>query len=344
MDNKLFLRGLILYHFDSGFSYHESYKLICKTYGNGCISKITVWRWYNKFKLGSSDLNDINRIGRPLKNTNEEILSVLNQDNSATLSVMADKLNIHPANLYKRLDKMGIVRKKSVIVPYKLDLDKRLNRVVFCEHLIQYNNYYNFLNTLLTCDEKWIFYCNDNGRKFYWLAKGTFPPTQSAQHIHMKKVLMTCWWDKKGIVFLDFLPNKTTVNYVKYKIYIRSMLYNLKFIRPEYFIEGKQLYLLDDNATPHRTPCVKELLEQLNIESIIHPSCSPDLAPSDFYLFRKLNNWLQGQAYSNNNELIEGVKSYLYGQDEAFYSKGIDELRNRWERVVQLNGNYITDS
>jgi transposase len=111
MDTKLFLRGLILYHFDSGFSYDESYKLICKTYGISCISKITVWRWSNKFQLGDSDLNDINQTGRPLKNTDNEILNVLNEDNSATLSVMADKLNIHPANLYKRLDKMGIVRK-----------------------------------------------------------------------------------------------------------------------------------------------------------------------------------------------------------------------------------------
>jgi transposase len=122
------------------------------------------------------------------------------------------------------------------------------------------------------------------------------------------------------------------------------MFYNLKFIRPEYFIEGKQLYLLDDNATPHRTPCVMKLLEQLNIESIIHPSCSPDLAPSDFYLFRKLNNWLNGQDYKDKNQLIEGVKSYLYGQDEDFYSKGIDELRNQWECITQSNGSYIINS
>jgi hypothetical protein len=38
---------------------------------------------------------------------------------------------------------------------------------------------------------------------------------------------------------------------------------------------------------------------------------SPDLAPNDYHLFIYLKNWLRSQNFNNNEELMEGVKTWL---------------------------------
>ncbi len=46
--------------------------------------------------------------------------------------------------------------------------------------------------------------------------------------------------------------------------------------------------LLHDNAAPHTAKVTKETLEALGFRVLPHPPYSPDLAPSDFHLFRSL--------------------------------------------------------
>ena len=51
-------------------------------------------------------------------------------------------------------------------------------------------------------------------------------------------------------------------------------------VRPEY-LAGKQLFLLHDNAPPHKTKKVNESLMKKRISIINHPRYSPDLSPCD---------------------------------------------------------------
>jgi len=50
-----------------------------------------------------------------------------------------------------------------------------------------------------------------------------------------------------------------------------------------------------------------EKLRDLHYELLEHPSYSPDLAPSDFYLFPKLKLFLAGQRFSSNQEATAAV-------------------------------------
>jgi transposase len=51
------------------------------------------------------------------------------------------------------------------------------------------------------------------------------------------------------------------------------------------------------------------MLEHFNWELFDHPPYSPDLAPSNYYLFTYLKNWLGSQCF-DNNELMEGVNKH----------------------------------
>jgi transposase len=69
--------------------------------------------------------------------------------------------------------------------------------------------------------------------------------------------------------------------------------------------------LLHDNARLHTGARTRALLEHFNGEFFYHPPYIPDLAPSDYHLFTYLKNWLGSQRFRNNEELMEGVKTWL---------------------------------
>jgi histone-lysine N-methyltransferase SETMAR len=54
-----------------------------------------------------------------------------------------------------------------------------------------------------------------------------------------------------------------------------------------------------------------EKLRDLHYELLEHPTCSPDLAPSDFCLFPKLKIFLAGLRFSSNQVAITAVERYF---------------------------------
>jgi hypothetical protein len=65
------------------------------------------------------------------------------------------------------------------------------------------------------------------------------------------------------------------------------------------------------NPPPPRANDTNHLLKKYTCELFDHPPYSPELAPSDFHLFRELKAWLGGQRFAANDELQDAVKTYL---------------------------------
>ncbi|GFO36531.1 histone-lysine N-methyltransferase SETMAR [Plakobranchus ocellatus] len=59
-----------------------------------------------------------------------------------------------------------------------------------------------------------------------------------------------------------------------------------------------------DNATPHSANLTQQWLHRYGWEILPHPAHSPDLAPSDFHLFRPLKRYLGGMAFETEDDLI----------------------------------------
>jgi histone-lysine N-methyltransferase SETMAR len=56
-----------------------------------------------------------------------------------------------------------------------------------------------------------------------------------------------------------------------------------------------------------------------------HPAYSPDLAPSDFHLFRLLKEALRGRRFSCD-AVTAAVHQWLRAQPKTFFSVGIKKL------------------
>ena len=74
--------------------------------------------------------------------------------------------------------------------------------------------------------------------------------------------------------------------------------------------------------------------------TISEPPYSPDLAPSDFHLFRELKAWLGGQRFATNNELQDAVKTYLSSLAANFFAEGMEKLVSRYDKCLNRFGDY----
>jgi len=74
----------------------------------------------------------------------------------------------------------------------------------------------------------------------------------------------------------------------RYRLQLIRLSRALREKRPEYDQRHDKVILLHDNARPHVAKVVKKYLETLKWDVLPHPPYSPDIAPSDYWLFRRM--------------------------------------------------------
>jgi len=82
-------------------------------------------------------------------------------------------------------------------------------------------------------------------------------------------------------------------------------------------------------------------LQELKIELLPHPPYSPDLAPSDYWLFADLKKMLAGKKFRSNGEVISETEAYFEAKDKSFYKNGIKILELHCNDCVALDGDYV---
>ena len=155
-----------------------------------------------------------------------------------------------------------------------------------------------------------------------------------------KKVMLSVWWDFKGIVFFELLPDNTTINSEVYCHQLGKLNDALQQKRSE-LINRKGVVFHQNKARPHTSLVTRQKLLQLEWDTMLHPPYSPDLAPSDYYLFRSLQNFLDGKTFTSNEEVKNLLDQFFASKDQKFYERGIMLLPERWQKVLDQNGQYI---
>ena len=74
-----------------------------------------------------------------------------------------------------------------------------------------------------------------------------------------------------------------------------------------------------------------------------HLPYSPDLAPSNYHLFRSFQNHLNGKTFYLNQAVKNELIPFFACEDQTFYESGIMKLTERWQKVIEQNGQYIID-
>ena len=269
------------------------------------------------------------------------IKAIIDSDRHSTTREIAEKLHVSHTCIENRLKQLGYVQKFDTWVPHELKEKHLTQRINSCDLLKKRNENDPFLKRPITGDEKWVVY-NDIKRKRSWSRSREPARTTSKAGIHRKKVLLSVCWDYKGIVHFELLPPNRTINSVVYIEQLTKLNNAVEEKRPE-LTNRKGVVFHHDDARPHAFLVTRQKLLELGWDVLPHPPYSSDLAPSDYFLFRSLQNSLNGKNFNNDGDIKSYLIQFFANKNHKFHERGIMMLAERWQKVIDQNGQHITE-
>jgi histone-lysine N-methyltransferase SETMAR len=135
------------------------------------------------------------------------------------------------------------------------------------------------------------------GHEQIWLQPGGTPPERARHTIQDRKIMVTIAWHPLGFPLIVALPKGGIFNARHYR---DNILEALTQFQPE--DDGRKLIVHADNARDHTAQKCRTLCEENGLRLPSHPPYSPDLAPSDFFLFGYVKEHLKGMAFPSYEE------------------------------------------
>lgn len=222
-----------------------------------------------------------------------------------------------------RLAAMEKIYKKGRWVPYELKERDIERRKAMSEILLAKQKRKDFLHRIVTGGEKWIYFDNPKRRKFI-CDRGKPSTSTPKRNIHSKKLMLCIWWDQKGVMHHELLKRSQTITAELYEQQLILSNNALKNKRPEYAKRHDKM-IFHDNAQPHVGKIVKAL-KALGWDVLPHPPYSPDIAPSDYHLFRSMTHGLSDQHFNNYKEIEKWLNEWIASKDKSFFHHGIQQL------------------
>ena len=100
--------------------------------------------------------------------------------------------------------------------------------------------------------------------------------------------MLCIWWDEVGFIYYELLKPNETITGERYRTKLMRLTRALREKRPQYEQRYEKVILQHNNAQPHAAKPVKTYLETLKWEILPHPPYSPNVAPSNYYLFQSM--------------------------------------------------------
>lgn len=377
-NKQLHFRHCLLFLYDKNptISGNDASKELASVYGEEAPKKWVCSKWLGRFRDGDKGLDDLEdepRSGRPSEIDEDRLRSIVEEDPKTTSRELALLFNCSHVTILNHLHAIGKVgfradfsitaiamesfqvNKLGKWLPHRLTERNKAERVrIATELLDRYRRGDLQLDAILTGDEKWILYANIIRRRS-WVDTGDIAPAVAraggsgsflfispftlASGLHPRKIMLSVWWDSEGIVYWEFLPTGNTINAQVYCEQLDRVAEALKENRPH----REQITLLHDNARPHTANRTLEKLIELEWTVLPHPPYSPDLAPTDFKLFRSLQNGLRGKEFGTMEEISQFVTAFFASKPSGFFVRGFTDLPARWEETVENEGEYSPD-
>ena len=103
------------------------------------------------------------------------------------------------------------------------------------------------------------------------------------------------------------------------------------------------VHLLHDNASSHKCEVVKSFffLASEKMKVLNHPPYSPDLSPSDFFLFPRLKKMLSGNKYTSRSSLGSAIYQCLQQIPKEDYLSAFRDWVKMLQNCVSVKEEYF---
>ncbi|CAF4933789.1 unnamed protein product, partial [Rotaria socialis] len=316
------LRVLLLHDFRLGHKTTEATSNIYSTMSKDALFIRTAQHWFNWFKNDNVELDDLPRAGRPLEVDMDVLKQLAEEDPRLTTRCLAERLGCSHATVETHLRELGKTWKYGVWIPHELSPLQLQHRVDACMKLLTSHRNYQWLHNHITGDEKWVLHVNHT-RKRQWLGAGQTGVSTPKNDLHPKKIMLSVWLGAKGIIHWELLPTGCTIT---------ADLYCKQLDRVAAKLQGKQdkIYFLHDDARPHIAKSTREKLLKLGWITVPHPPYSPDLAPTDYHLYRSPSNRLNEKKFDDEKHLKMDLADFFGQKSQDFYERVNFSLPERW--------------
>jgi histone-lysine N-methyltransferase SETMAR len=332
--NSFEIRVLLRHYWKKGLSARATAAEICKVEGEGTIGKTTAIKWFKRFEDGDFDFEDKPRSGRPCVLDEEDLRAALEDEPSSSTRDLADKLGVAQQTVVNYLHKFDFVHKKPRPDSHELTDAQAIRRVEVCRQLLDNPLDDHFWKRIVTCDEKWFFLVNRDRSKS-WVPRDQNPPPVACQDRFGKKVMLCVWWNVDDVVHFELVPDGRAVNAELYSEQLERV-YNVLRQRYPTFIRRKPALLQHDNGPAHRANLTKKKL-------VLHPAYSPNLAPSDYGLFRSMVHFLRGRRFETFDQVEAACREFFESKEPHWYRDQIRQLAERWRKVIENDGLYFEE-
>lgn len=332
------IRHALLYEFDLSHTPGEAARNLHLVFGDDALSERSCRDWFNRFFSGDRNIEDRPRSGAPSQVDSDQLLALIKADPRQSIRDLALVLGCHHSTIDRLLAKLGKVSKYGSWVPHSLSQDELDNRAEVCVQLLSRSRRMDWLDLIVTGDEKWVLYAN-HSRKRQWVSVGEQAEPEPKPELHQRKVMLSVWWNVHGVIHYELLPAGATITAISYCDQLQRVQHALQRARPQ----QEKVYFLHDNARPHSAKMTRQKIIELGWEQLPHPPYSPDLAPTDYHLFRSLEHTLRDKQYDDQAHLEQDLREFFQSKPPEFYATGIRKLPTRWQEVIDNNGEYIID-
>ncbi|KAK6736549.1 hypothetical protein RB195_019312 [Necator americanus] len=291
---------------------------------------------YKRFKAGNKILEDEPRSGRPTAVSFDKLKNLAEQHPYEGVRYFAASLGCLLSTMSNGLRSLGMVKKLDQWLPHALSDGNRQRRLDNCTQPLSRSRRFDWLDTIVTGDERWVPYVNHTHKRA-WCAGDEMPDPFVKSEIHEKKVMVSVWWGVHGIYRFELLPDNMTITAEVYCAQLQRLAEKIRKEHPGL----DNVRLLHNNARPHIAKTSQKILE-LGWEVLPHALYSPDLAPSDYHLFRSLQHHLEEKRHDDRDHLENDLQAFFASKSPEFYNKDRDLVR-RWQKVVDVDGDYFAE-
>jgi hypothetical protein len=160
---------------------------------------------------------------------------------------------------------------------------------------------------IVTLEESW-FYLNTD-YEVVWLPRDEKVPERERHTIQSKKFILTIVWNPRGFHLIKVLEKGRKFNAGYYIAEILESLSQWHSIEAA-GTERKSL-VHADNVRSHTAKLSTQYFNENRMKPAPHLLYSPDLAPSDFYLFGYLKRGRAGLSFEDADQLLAAIKGVL---------------------------------
>lgn len=216
------------------FSCADSLKMLKKAFGDNCMSKTQAYDWYKSFKDGREVVEDLPRSGRPSTSTTDDniiqIKKLVLENRHLSVRELARELSIDKMTVHNILTNVLCMKRVAAkLVPKELNFLQREHRKQVSEDMFsRAASDPNFMKRIITRDETWVYEYDTltAQQSTEWRLPNEPNPKKPRQSRSKIKVLLTVFFDYRGVVHSEFLPEGQTVNKEYYLGVLRRLREN----------------------------------------------------------------------------------------------------------------------